>query len=147
MRIRYKITLIVLVLLTAGIVYAWPYVQMNFAESARYTENNRREYEFYTPELLKKMPRVTGDYEFGFSNVSGPGTLVYDLQFKGTSDANKINSYLEEHGYKKSSTCDIQGDCWKGEDPKVSVSVGIIKDPSTLIVSLVVDPSYEHEKR
>jgi len=140
MRFSHKVMLIVSGLLVAGLISVWPYVQMDFAESARYTEKDTRQYEFYTPKLLKNMPRVTKNYGFSFSNVAGPGLLIYELQFQGTTDTSQIDRYLEQHGYKKSSTCDIQGDCWTGPEPKVSLSVGIIKDPGTLIISMVKEP-------
>ncbi|MFC0139134.1 hypothetical protein ACFFJN_02810 [Erwinia mallotivora] len=123
-----------------GLIYLWPYVQMDFAESARYSEKDSKKYEFYTPALLKNMPRVTKDYGFGFPNIAGPGLLIYELQFHGTADTSQIDAYLVKYGYKKSATCDIQGDCWTGADPKVTVSVGIINDPETLIVSMAKEP-------
>lgn len=145
MKKRYKVSLALLTLLTASLIYVGPYVKMNFAESARYTEKDKREYEFYTPELLKHMPRVVKDYEFGFFNVAGPGLLIYELKFRGATDTSQIDEYLAKHGYKKSSICDIQGECWKGPDPKISVSVGVIRGLKMLIISVVVEPSYNHE--
>lgn len=40
-----------------GLVIGWPYIRMEFADSAYYTRQNHREYEYYTPELLKKNAR------------------------------------------------------------------------------------------
>lgn len=37
-----------------GLVIGWPYIRMEFASSAYYTRENQRQYEYYTPELLKK---------------------------------------------------------------------------------------------
>ncbi|BFO10846.1 hypothetical protein GGER_33560 [Serratia rubidaea] len=54
-----KIVGIVAVLIVAGLLYSWPLIQMEFAGSAHYTEQDKREYAFYTPDILKKMPRIS----------------------------------------------------------------------------------------
>lgn len=135
-----KVSLATLVVITVGLGYIWPYVKMDFAESASYTEQDKREYEFFTPDILKKIPRVSDNYQFGYSNVSGPGLLIYDVSFSGTTDASKVNTYLEENGYKRLGICDIEGECWQGDDPKVSISVGIVPKPEAIIVSVVDKP-------
>lgn len=132
-----KISLAIIVVIAVSMVYAWPYIKMDFAESASYTEQDKREYEFFTPDVLKKIPRVSDSYQFGYSNVSGPGLFIYDVRFSGTTDASKINTYLQENGYKQLSTCDIEGVCWQGNDPNVSISVGIVQKPEAIIVSVV----------
>ncbi|WP_338049344.1 hypothetical protein [Rosenbergiella gaditana] len=45
---------IVLVLTGVALAFGWPYLKMGFASSAYYTERDKAEYEYYTPELLKK---------------------------------------------------------------------------------------------
>lgn len=47
------------VILAAGMVLTavLPYVKMEFASSAHYTEQDTREYEYYTPDLLKKYQK------------------------------------------------------------------------------------------
>lgn len=132
-----KALLAIFAVVAVGLVYAWPYVKMDFAESASYTDRDKREYEFFTPELLKKIPRVSESYQFGYSNVSGPDLLIHDVKFLGTTDASRINTYLEENGYKRLGICDIEGECWQGDDPKISVSVGIVSKPETVIVSVI----------
>lgn len=135
-----KALLAIFAVVAVGLVYAWPYVKMDFAESASYTDRDKREYEFFTPELLKKIPRVSESYQFGYSNVSGPDLLIHDVKFLGTTDASRINTYLEENGYKRLGICDIEGECWQGDDPKISVSVGIVSKPETVIVSVIDKP-------
>ncbi|HGI0856836.1 TPA: hypothetical protein ACJPZJ_001601 [Yersinia enterocolitica] len=135
-----KALLAIFAVVAVGLVYAWPYVKMDFAESASYTDRDKREYEFFTPELLKKIPRVSESYQFGYSNVSGPDLLIHDVKFLGTTDASRINTYLEENGYKRLGICDIEGECWQGDDPKISVSVGIVSKPETVIVSVIDNP-------
>ncbi len=135
-----KALLAIFAVVAVGLVYAWPYVKMDFAESVSYTDRDKREYEFFTPELLKKIPRVSESYQFGYSNVSGPDLLIHDVKFLGTTDASRINTYLEENGYKRLGICDIEGECWQGDDPKISVSVGIVSKPETVIVSVIDNP-------
>ncbi|MFB9086166.1 hypothetical protein ACFFW8_12270 [Erwinia tracheiphila] len=61
--------------------YGWPWLKIGFAESAYYRQQDKREYDFYTPELLKNMPRITNDYSFEFGNISGPQAFVYGIRF------------------------------------------------------------------
>ena len=145
MKTRYKLFLIASTLLAAGLIGIWPYATMNFAESARYTEKDKRAYAFYTPEILKNLPRITNDYTFRYTNIAGPGERIYELQFQGSTDKSQIEAYLEKQGYKKSALCDIQATCWTSAAPEVSLSVATFKDPATLIVSVVVKPSVESE--
>lgn len=140
MKTSNKVLLATFAIVFIGLVYAWPYVKMDFAESASYTEQDKRQYEFFTPDLLKKIPRVSESYQFGYSNVSGPDLLIHDVKFLGTTDASRINTYLEENGYKRLGICDIEGECWQGDDPKISVSVGIVSKPETVIVSVIDKP-------
>lgn len=140
MKTSTKILLTALIAIIVGLFYVWPYVKMDFAESASYTEQDRKEYEFFTPEVLKKLPRVSETYQFGYSNVSGPDLLIYDVKFSGTADTSKIDAYLAENGYTRLSVCDIEGECWQGQDPKETVSVGIVPKPETIIVSVVEKP-------
>ncbi|MDV2862102.1 hypothetical protein [Phytobacter ursingii] len=140
MKTSTKALLAIFAVVAVGLVYAWPYVKMDFAESASYTDRDKREYEFFTPDLLKKIPRVSESYQFGYSNVSGPDLLIHDVKFLGTTDASRINIYLEENGYKRLGICDIEGECWQGDDPKISVSVGIVSKPETVIVSVIDKP-------
>ncbi|MBS1204098.1 MAG: hypothetical protein H6R25_997 [Proteobacteria bacterium] len=49
-----KLLTMVIVLIAAALIWSWPYITMEFAGSAHYTEQDSREYEFYTPDILKK---------------------------------------------------------------------------------------------
>ena len=42
--------------------------------------------------------------------------------------------------YKRLGICDIEGECWQGDNPKISVSVGIVPKPETGIVSVMEKP-------
>jgi len=61
------------------LVVAWPYIKMEFASSAHYTEQDIREYEYFTPDLLKNMPRLTTDYRFEYGNVTGPEAHIFTV--------------------------------------------------------------------
>ena len=138
-----KITLAVLVVCLTGFFYGLQYLKMEFADGADYTEQDKREYNFYTPELLKNMPRVSNIYSFHYSNVSGPNpALLYQASFSGTTDTRKIDTYLRKNGYKKGGMCNTNGDCWTGKDPAITVSVGIEENPGTIHVQMVDKAEY-----
>ncbi|SUB70693.1 Uncharacterised protein [Pluralibacter gergoviae] len=44
----------VVIVLFVTVIYAWSWIKMEFAGSAHYTESDKREYNFYTPDVLKK---------------------------------------------------------------------------------------------
>lgn len=100
---------------------AWPYVKMEFASSAQYTELDKQEYEYYTPALLKQMPRISHDYEFRYANISGPQAFVYSIEFKGFTDASKIRDYLSQAGYQLQKSCDIEAECWISSHSKQDI--------------------------
>ncbi|KAA8994552.1 hypothetical protein FJU30_26180 [Affinibrenneria salicis] len=138
-----KITLIILVVCVIGLFYGLQYLKMEFADGADYTQQDKREYDYYTPELLKNMPRVSNVYRFHYSNVSGPNpALVYQASFYGTTDIRKIDTYLEKNGYKKTGVCNTNGDCWIGKDPNITVFVGIEENPGTIRVEMVDKAGY-----
>ncbi|MGB8664651.1 MAG: hypothetical protein WCD24_07795, partial [Serratia inhibens] len=84
MRKAFKIALGVVVVIMAAFAYLWPTIRMELAGSAHYTEQNKKEYDYYTPDILKNIPRISDRYEFDFYNVAGPGSLVYSVTFYGT---------------------------------------------------------------
>lgn len=128
----------ILVVCVVGLFYGLKYLSMEFADGADYTEQDKQEYNFYTPELLKYLPRVSDVYSFHYSNVSGPNpALIYRVIFSGTTDSRKIDSYLEKNGYNKTEICNINGSCWIGEDPNLTVSVGIDENPNAIRVEMV----------
>lgn len=103
-------------------ITVWPYMKMEFASSAHYTEQDKREYEYYTPELLKEIPRISKDYEFSYSNISGPQAFVYSVQFNGTTNTSQIHDYLVSKGYVSQNTCDTAAECWRSPHSKDVVS-------------------------
>jgi hypothetical protein len=54
MRNSFRVLIATLAVIAAALVWLWPYVQMEFAGSAHYTEQDKREYDFYTPRYTKK---------------------------------------------------------------------------------------------
>ncbi|THB82259.1 hypothetical protein E1N66_21915 [Pantoea allii] len=133
-----KIMLAVLVVCVIGLFYALQYLSMEFSDGADYTEKDKREYNFYTPELLKNMPRVSNAYSFHYSNVSGPNpALTYQVIFFGTTDPFKINAWLEKNGFKKTEMCNKNRYCWVGQDPNMTVSVGFEENPAAILVQMV----------
>ncbi|MFE8101246.1 hypothetical protein RBA63_11695 [Brenneria goodwinii] len=121
---RKGIVILISVVAIAGIALAvaWPYVRMDFASSAHYTELDKREYEYYTPDLLKEMPRISNNYEFSYSNISGPQAFVYGVQFNGTTDTSKIRDYLISKGYEPQKQCQTEAECWRSPHSKDVVS-------------------------
>ncbi|MDK1702531.1 hypothetical protein OSR40_002130 [Serratia rubidaea] len=121
---RKSVTVALGVIVAAGIVLAaaLPYLKMEFADSAHYTEQDTREYEYYTPELLKNMPKISNDYEFNYSNISGPQALVFGIQFNGTTDTGKIRDYLVSEGYQPQQQCQTEAECWRSAQSKDVVS-------------------------
>lgn len=109
------IAVLAVVLLLCGIafVFIWPVLRMEFASSAHYNEQDKREYKYYTPELLKKMPRISKDYEFHYTNISGPQAFVFGIHFNGTTETSRIRKYLISEGYIPQKECQVQAECWR----------------------------------
>ncbi|AHG19288.1 hypothetical protein Z042_06395 [Chania multitudinisentens RB-25] len=136
MRNSYKILAVVAVVMVATLAYAWPYIAMEFAGSAHYSEQDTREYEFYTPEILKRMPRISPRYDFDFANITGPATHVYAVKFYDTEATKEIEEYLESTGYMQ-EMCDFEVVCWRSSDPQESVYVGTLNGEKTVIIQVV----------
>lgn len=88
-----KILLSITIFISTLLAFAWPYIKMELASSAYYTQCNEREYEYYTPDLLKNMPRIPDNYEFAFGKVSGPQAQVFTIRFQDTNEAKKVRGY------------------------------------------------------
>ena len=112
---------------------------MEFAGSAQYTEQDEGEYEFYTPDILKNMPRIAPRYEFNFANVTGPATHVYAVTFYEAEDTSKIEDYLSSSGYVRQGDCNIDNVCWRGSDPSETIMVRHLKSEKGVIVQVVRD--------
>ncbi len=132
-------TLVVLVGIFASF---WPTIQMELANSAHYTEKEKRQYEYYTPEILKKMPRISERYEFDFYNVAGPGSLVYSITFHNTLDTVRISTYLASLGYVKQNTCPVEGECWSSSDPAESITVSSVTKMNAVMVQVDRSPQF-----
>jgi hypothetical protein len=136
MRKSHRVFGTAIIVVVGGLICAWPWVKMEFASSAHYTEQDKREYEFYTPDILRNMPRISTRYSFDFANITGPATHVYAVKFYGTQDTRKIDNYLMSKGYKRGK-CDFDSVCWRSADPAESVYVGTLKGEKTVIVQVV----------
>jgi len=111
---------------------------MGLASSAHYTQQDIQKYDYYTPDILKNMPRISARYEFDYANISGPASaFIFTIKFYGTRETDKINLYLDSTGYKKQATCFVEAVCWQGHDPKEVITVGDSSDPDTVAVSVI----------
>jgi len=137
MRKSYKVLGSVIMIAAVAMIYVWPYMAMEFAGSAHYTEQDKREYEFYTPDLLKKMPRISPRYDFDFANITGPASHVYAVRYFGTDDSRQIENYLNTMGYQKQESCHIEAVCWRSADPQEIVTVSTLDSPKALLVSVI----------
>ncbi|QDY41656.1 hypothetical protein [Candidatus Pantoea soli] len=138
MKTSLRITLSILITCALGLAWGLHFLRMELADGADYTEQDTQQYEFYTPDLLKKMPRITESYRFHYSNVSGPNPArIFQLRFTGVTDNAPIKTYIERNGYKKSEACSFAGDCWAGQDPDIRVTVEVREKPRSLLITLV----------
>lgn len=131
---------VVLVLAGVALGFGWPYLRMGFASSAHYTEKNKPEYQYYTPELLKKMPRIFDNYAFEFGRVSGPQASVFTVRYHGTSETRSIHRYLVSAGYSRQSQCNVEADCWRSQDSKDIVTVIKYTSPDSVVVQIYRSP-------
>lgn len=136
MRKSLKILSGIIIVVAIALFCTWPYVKMEFAGSAHYTEQDKREYEFYTPDILKKMPRISAHYSFDFANITGPAAHVYAVKFYDAKETSKIEDYLTSIGYKQDK-CDFESVCWRSSDPQESVYVDTLNGEKTVIVQVV----------
>lgn len=106
-----SISLVVIIFLVG--FCGWLFLRMAFDSSAYYTENDRIQYEFYTTDLLKRMPRISKDYTFEYANISGPQAFVFTIQFNGTTQTKEIHQYLRSEGFELQDKCDVLAECWQ----------------------------------
>ena len=133
-----KIMLFILVITVPGLFYGWKYFSMTFADTADYTEQDTRKYEFYTPDILKHLPRISHIYRFHYRSVSGPNpALIYQITFSNVTDTSKINHYLEQKNYQKIDICYTAGECWQGKDPNITISVLRKEQPDSVQVGIL----------
>ncbi|AIR60961.1 hypothetical protein LH23_09910 [Cedecea neteri] len=139
MRNSLKIFTAVVVVITAGLVWAWPYITMEFAGSAHYTEQDKREYEYYTPDILREMPRISPRYDFDYVNVTGPGAFIHAVSFYDIDDSSRVDAYLEIKGYTKQKECHIKAVCWQGSDSEETITVSNLKEEKIIQVAIIYD--------
>lgn len=134
-----------LALFMGGIVlaFAWPYVKMEFASSAHYTEQDTQEYEYFTPDLLKNMPRITNDYRFEYGNVTGPEAHVFTVHIFGTTDSSTIRDYLRAQGYEPQKVCDVEAECWRSRRNSNVVTIAKFVSPEEVFIQLSQSPYNE----
>lgn len=137
MRKPLNLLTILVVLFAAVLFVAWPYIRMEFAGSAHYTEQDTREYEFYTPDILKKMPRISSRYDFDFANITGPASHVYAIRYYDADDSGKIDTFLSSQGFQKQNGCHIDAVCWIGTNPQEIVTVSTLENPKAILVSII----------
>ncbi|AHG20069.1 hypothetical protein Z042_10840 [Chania multitudinisentens RB-25] len=137
MRKSLKVFSCIAIAVAVVLIFAWPYITMEFAGSAHYTEQDKREYNFYTPDILKKMPRITPRYDFDFANITGPASHIYAVRYYDTDDSSKVDAYLNSIGYRKQDDCHIEAVCWRKTDPQEIVTVSTLNNPKALLVSVI----------
>ena len=113
MSLKSIIILVLLLLVFAAALFVWPWINMAFVEHDCYTQSDKREYDYYTPDLLKKMPRVSNHFSFCYTNISGPQAFVYGIQFDGTTDLDSVQRYLSMAGYARQQKCHLEAECWR----------------------------------
>ncbi|NCF05045.1 hypothetical protein [Kosakonia sp. MH5] len=122
------------------LAWKWPVIKFGLEDGGKYTENDRQVYGFFTPDILKKMPRITANYEFDYHTVSGPGSVGNSLTFHGTTDTSQIDTYLNSLGYVKQQSCMVQGVCWKGKDPTEDIVVSAVPEINVVLVQVDYTP-------
>lgn len=139
MRNSVKVLIVTVIVIAVSLIWIWPYVQMVFAGSAHYTEQDKREYAFYTPDILKNIPRISPRYAFDFANITGPATHIYAIKFYDTENTSRIDEYLTSLGYKPLGKCNIDNMCWRGADATETVMVRLLKSEKGVAVQVVYD--------
>ena len=133
---KMKFVLLTIVVVFCAGAYAWPYLQMEFASSAYYSQNDKREYEYYTPDLLKKMPRISQSYTFQYISNHDSKPTLHEISFDGTTDKVKIESFLRSEGYVKQVECDTEAECWRSTAPNKVVSLYSVTSPDHVVVQI-----------
>ena len=137
MKKHLKPVLFILLLITSVFMYFWPYLKMEFTANAHYTEQDTKEYLFYTPDILKKMPRISTRYDFDFANIMGPAAHVWALTFYNIQDTSKIEVYLTAEGYQLQDSCDIEAKCWRSVNSRDVVTVGTFSQDKSVLVQVI----------
>jgi hypothetical protein len=132
-----KRAIAVIVIISAMLSWFWPYITMNFAGRAHYTEIEKRKYEFYTPELLKRMPRISSRYDFDYVNVTGPASHIYSIRFYDINDSSRVDEYLKSARYLKQKRCHVEAACWQRKNSEEIVTVSHLTGSNAILVSVI----------
>lgn len=131
------LTLGIVVVMAATLIWIWPWIKMDIADSAYYTEQDTPEYAFYTPKILKEMPRISAEYTFSFKNIMGPDIQVHEVTFYNTRDTQNIEAYLSSMGYLRQNKCSSDLVCWRGAEAEQTIYVGHLTSEKAVIVQVV----------
>ncbi|NIF20720.1 hypothetical protein F3J40_03700 [Pantoea sp. Acro-835] len=104
------------------LIWNWKQLEMGFATSADYHEQDAKEYNYYTPDLLKRMPRISNNYKFEYHYVDAQEFYVYSLAFGDTTDTRKIREFLLAEGYSPQPSCPTEAECLASPRNKDEVS-------------------------
>lgn len=128
----------VVLFLGIALTALWTFCKLFFAGSAYYTERDWIEYKFYTPELLKEIPRISNKYKFDFVNVTGTDAHVFTVHFYGVTDSSEIRNYLRNKGYEPLTSCDVEAECWKKRHDHENdvISIAKFQSPKEVFVQI-----------
>ena len=115
---------------------AWPYVKMEFASSAYYRQSDGTEYNYYTLDLLKRMPRISPDYSFQYMSNHDSPSVLHGIRFEGTTETISIRNYLKSEGYEQQSHCATQAECWQNPGSTDVVSLYSVNSPDYVVVQM-----------
>lgn len=135
----------VLVLAGIGLAFGWPTLKMGFTSSAHYTEEDKQEYEYYTPEILKKIPKISNNYNFDYSKGPGRDEYVFTVHFYGAKakDSNVIINYLKHEGYELQKTCDVEAECWRSNKNTDVITIAHFTSLKEIFVQIYRSPYTE----
>lgn len=136
MKIKKILPWVFVIVVSAAGFSGWLFLKMFSESSAYYTEKDKLDYAFYTPELLKKMPRISKDYSFEYANISGPQAFVFAVRYEGTTDTKKIEEYLASEGFEIVKPCGIREACWQSKRTIDEVTVNTLSSPDAIWVQV-----------
>ncbi|WP_038153160.1 hypothetical protein [Trabulsiella guamensis] len=118
------------------LITIWIFCKLFFAGSAYYTEQDWLKYRFYTPDLLKNMPRISDKIQFDFVNITGPDAHVFTVHFYGATDSSVIRNYLASEGYEPQKSCDVEAECWKSIKSDEVITIAKFASPKEIFVQI-----------
>ncbi|WP_338559910.1 hypothetical protein [Erwinia sp. E_sp_B04_7] len=119
------------------------FIKLEFAGSACYTEQDWLEYNFYTPDLLKKLPRISTEYGFDFNNITGPEAHVFSVNFYNVTETRPVRDYLKSVGYEPQKSCNVEAECWRSHATNDVVTVGNMLSQKGVFVEIYRSPYNE----